>query len=141
MKASKQVCCQRPVAVRGAHGAGTRPCATSPTSPNVNSSVPLTDRRANPVIARAASEEVEGWQTSTIECSMGLDDLVGQERADLVERDPLLLARVAVAHGHGLILQRLPVDREAVRRARLVHARVALADRLLDVELDDVAAA
>src|ERR1044072_8832427 len=109
MKASKQVCCQRPVAVRGAHGAGTRTCATSPTSRNVNSRVPLTDRSGNPVIAGAASEEVEEWQTSTMECSMGLDDLVGRERADLVERDPLLLARVAVAHGHCMSLQRLPV--------------------------------
>ena len=50
-------------------------------------------------------------------------------------RDALLAGGVAVAHGHGLILERVAVDREAERRADLVHARVALADRLLRVEL------
>src|SRR5437899_9501748 len=146
MKASKLVCRQSPSAIRAARGVGTRIRATSPTIRNANSSAPFADRLTTARTPLTASLCVEGWQSRSIEWSnsrgsFGLDDFVGHERADLVEHDPLLLARVAVTHGHGLILQRLPVDREAVRRARLVHARVALADRLLDVELDDVAAA
>ncbi|EOD65990.1 putative transcriptional regulator [Amycolatopsis vancoresmycina DSM 44592] len=44
--------------------------------------------------------------------------------------------RVALAHRHGLVLERVEVDRDAVRRADLVLAAVAAADRLGVVEVD-----
>ena len=47
----------------------------------------------------------------------------------LVDRDALLRERVAVAHGDRAVLERLVVDRHAPRRADLVLAAVALADR------------
>src|SRR4030095_12419022 len=62
-------------------------------------------------------------------------DALGQVGDDVVDADPLLRARVAVADGDGLVRERLSVDGEAVRRPRLVHAGVALADGLLRVEL------
>ena len=48
---------------------------------------------------------------------------------EVVDRDALLGQRVAVAHGDRPVLERLVVDRHAPRRADLVLAAVALADR------------
>src|SRR3954453_18971801 len=57
----------------------------------------------------------------------------GEARVELVGKggdgDPLLGQRVAVAEGDGVVLERLVVDGDAVRRADLVLAAVALADR------------
>src|SRR5689334_11393957 len=39
---------------------------------------------------------------------------VVQISLDLIDRDALLLERVALAHGHGLIFHRVPVNREAI---------------------------
>src|SRR5690606_3935786 len=64
-----------------------------------------------------------------------------EEVGDAIEGDALLSSRIAVAHGHSLARDRFPVHREAVRTACLVHARVALADRLFDVVLDRTQAA
>jgi hypothetical protein len=50
--------------------------------------------------------------------------------------DPLLRHRVALADGHRLVLERLEVDGDAVRRADLVLAAVAAADRAGVVEVD-----
>src|SRR5262245_26415601 len=69
--------------------------------------------------------------------SKALGDPLLQEGPDLGDRDALLLPRVSVSNRHALVPERLTVDREAVRRAGLVHPRVALADRLLHVELGD----
>src|SRR5262249_26118494 len=55
---------------------------------------------------------------------------------DLIDRDPLLRAGIAIAHGNGLVRDGLAVDRETIRTTRFVHARVTLADRLLLVEFD-----
>ena len=55
----------------------------------------------------------------------------------MVDRDPLLGAGVAVADGDGLVLERVAVDGEAEGAAGLIHAGVALADRLLGVGLDE----
>ena len=55
---------------------------------------------------------------------------------DLVERHPLLRHRVALAHRHGLVVERVEVDRDAERRADLVLAAVATADRAGVVEVD-----
>src|SRR5215207_6530122 len=52
-------------------------------------------------------------------------ELAGQR----VDRDPLLRERVAVAQGDRLVLERLVIDGDAERRADLVLAAVALADR------------
>src|SRR5436190_2966754 len=52
-------------------------------------------------------------------------ELIGQ----LVDRDALLPERVAVADGDRAVLQRLVVDRDRERRADLVLAPVATADR------------
>ena len=54
---------------------------------------------------------------------------VEQQLLRAVERDPLLLERVAVAERDRAVLERLLVDRERPRRADLVLAAVALADR------------
>src|SRR4051794_11098052 len=48
--------------------------------------------------------------------------------SDFVDPDPLLLERVAIADGDGLILQRLAIDGDAVRRADFVLPAVAAAD-------------
>src|SRR5690349_13180005 len=65
----------------------------------------------------------------------------GDELADAIERHALLRGRVPVAQGHGLVRERLAVDGDAEGRADLVHARVALADRLLRVVLASEAGA
>src|ERR1700761_9719139 len=53
---------------------------------------------------------------------------LGQVGLDLVDADPLLLHRVAFPHGHGLVLEGVEVDGDAVRGADLVLAAVAAAD-------------
>src|SRR4051812_21395268 len=63
--------------------------------------------------------------------------LVGQ----LVDLDPRLVEGVAVAQRDGVVLERLVVDRDAPRRADLVLAAVALADRAAAVELGGLAPA
>src|SRR5690242_1858883 len=60
---------------------------------------------------------------------------VEQETLDLVERDPLLLHRVAVTNGDRVVLQRVEVDGDAVRRADLVLPPVPPADRAGVVEV------
>src|SRR5690349_19954935 len=61
--------------------------------------------------------------------------LLQEELLDLVERDPLLLHRVAVAHRRRVVLERVEVDGDAVRRADLVLPPVAPADRARVVEV------
>src|SRR4051794_8003953 len=56
--------------------------------------------------------------------------------ADLVEGDPVLAHRVALAHGDGVVLEGVEVDGHAVRRADLVLAPVATADGAGVVEVD-----
>ena len=53
-----------------------------------------------------------------------------------LERHALLRHRVAVAHRDGAVLERVEVDRDAERRADLVLAAVAAADRAGVVEVD-----
>ena len=53
-----------------------------------------------------------------------------------LERHALLRHRVAVAHGDGAVVERVEVDRDAERRADLVLAAVAAADRAGVVEVD-----
>ena len=48
-----------------------------------------------------------------------------------VDTDTFLFGCVAVANRYGVILERLVIDREAVRRTHLIVASIALADRLL----------
>src|SRR5436309_5219358 len=55
--------------------------------------------------------------------------------AELVDRDPRLLERVAVAQRDGAVLERLVVDGHAPRRPDLVLSPVALADRAARVVL------
>ena len=65
-----------------------------------------------------------------------LFEAAGEVGVELVDRDALLLHRVAVAHGHGVVLERVEVDGDAERRADLVLAAVATADRPRVVEVD-----
>ena len=48
----------------------------------------------------------------------------------IVDRDPLLLHRVALADRDGAVVERVEVDGDAERRAELVLAAVAPADGL-----------
>src|SRR5699024_4778082 len=64
------------------------------------------------------------------------DQALGEVALHLVQRHPLLGHRVTLPYRHGLILEGVEVDRDAVRRADLVLAPVAPADRLRVVELD-----
>jgi len=48
---------------------------------------------------------------------------------ELPRGDAFLLERIAIAHGHRLILRRLPVDRDPVGSARFILAAVTPADR------------
>ena len=66
-----------------------------------------------------------------------LGQLVLDESARACDRDPLLRERVAVADRHRVVLERLLVDRERVRRADLVLAPVAAADLARVVVLGD----
>src|SRR5215210_1171873 len=59
-----------------------------------------------------------------------------QETAHIADRHPDLLERVAVAHGHGVVLERLVIDGDRPGRADLVLAPVAPADRAARVDLD-----
>src|SRR5690606_37591004 len=65
----------------------------------------------------------------------GLAEAPLQLRPDLLGRQAELLERVAVAAGHRAVLHRLVVDGDAPRRADLVLAAVALADRAARVVL------
>src|SRR5581483_3295580 len=56
-------------------------------------------------------------------------EAVEQKLLRCLQRDALLLERVTVAQRHGAVGERLLVDRERPRRADLVLAAVALADR------------
>src|SRR3954447_21179881 len=62
-------------------------------------------------------------------------DAALQHVRQLVDRDPLLLQRVAVAQRDRAVLDRLVIDRDRVRRADLVLAPVAPADRAAVVVL------
>src|SRR6266542_2229657 len=53
-----------------------------------------------------------------------LPDLLAQIALQLARRDALLRHGIAVAHGHGAILERLEVDCDAERRPDLVLAAV-----------------
>src|SRR3954462_4434813 len=64
------------------------------------------------------------------------DQLAGEEAFELVDGHPLLGHAVALAHGDGLIMQRVEVDGHAERRADLVLAAVAPADGARVVEVD-----
>ena len=72
-----------------------------------------------------------------------LNAVAGNQPADfvhaIVDLDPPLLERVAVADRDGLVLQRLAVDGDAVRRAGLVLPAIAAADGPLLV-VEDVEA-
>src|SRR3712207_5118522 len=59
----------------------------------------------------------------------GRFEALGEHRRQLVDRDALLLERVAIADRDRLVVERLVVDRHAPRRPDLVLAAVALADR------------
>ena len=59
-----------------------------------------------------------------------------EPRLDLVDRDPLLRHGVALADRHRVVLEGVEVDGDAVGRADLVLAAVALADGLRVVEVD-----
>ena len=56
--------------------------------------------------------------------------------ADCVDRDAVLRHGITFADGHRLILERVEIDRDAERRADLVLAAVAPADRACVVEFD-----
>src|SRR6476620_9888196 len=60
----------------------------------------------------------------------------GEVGLDLVERDPLLAHRVALAHRDGVVLEGVEVDGDAERGTDLVLAAVAAADGAGVVELD-----
>src|SRR5205814_8526423 len=49
--------------------------------------------------------------------------------ADPLHRHSLLGHRIAIAHRHGPVLERIDVDRDAPRRPDLVLATIQLADR------------
>src|SRR5712664_2712201 len=55
--------------------------------------------------------------------------LLRQVLDELRRRNTILLERIAIAHGHGLILRRLAVDRDAVGCAGFILTAVAAADR------------
>src|SRR5690606_24711373 len=65
-------------------------------------------------------------------------DPLAQIRRQLADGHPLLRARVALANRDGIARQRVAVDRDAVRRAGLVLAAVAAADRTLLIVEDRV---
>src|SRR5690606_29083068 len=64
------------------------------------------------------------------------EQVPGQVLGDLVQRHALLAHRVTVADRHGLVVERVEVDRDAERRADLVLAAVTAADRAGVVEVD-----
>jgi len=66
---------------------------------------------------------------------MGPRELVGQKLHHARFVDPLLLARIPIAHRHRAVFFGLAVDGEAIRRAGIAYARVTLSDRLLRVVL------
>src|SRR5215468_8464649 len=59
----------------------------------------------------------------------------GKIRLEAVDGDPVLAHRVALPHRHRLVVQGIEVDRDAERRADLVLAAVAAADRAGVVEI------
>src|SRR3954463_5957554 len=63
-------------------------------------------------------------------------EAVEEPGLDLWQGDALLRHRVAVADRHGVVLERLEVERDAVRRPDLVLPAVAPADRTRVVEVD-----
>src|SRR4051794_1993588 len=67
-----------------------------------------------------------------------LADLVPEIRWNIGNRNSLLLCGVAIADGHSLILQRVIVDGEAIRRADFILAAIALADISSLIVFDEI---
>ena len=113
---------------------------------------PCRAREVCRVRRRKGSSRVPGGHGRRRESAPGgarrLQPIEDQPR-DALDRDPLLGHRVAVAHGHRAVLERVDVDGDAPRRPDLVLAPVELADRrrvvvdghrvALEVVLDPVA--
>ena len=107
------------------------PCVSSlpvwPTCGIVSS--PGDQNALRPVIASSAGSTV------SIEIIASAIPTAPTGPSPLARWDALLLERVAVAQGHGGVLGGLAVDRHPERRADLVLAAVALADRAAGVVL------
>lgn len=78
------------------------------------------------------------WRKTDPGGGLRAEDLVVEELEQLVLRDAGLRHAVALAHGHGAVLLRVVVDRDAQGSPDLVVAAVALADRAGLVVLDEV---
>src|SRR5580765_8403600 len=61
---------------------------------------------------------------------------IAEVRLEFGKADAYLLARIALADGHGPRRQSVPVDGDTKRRARLVLATIAPTDRTLLVVID-----
>src|SRR5256885_760144 len=121
----------------------TSPPGTSPISGSIDTTVPpLITRRclvtltlplSNDRCARNVSPRRAVCQRALRGSELRRLPRRGEPRAErggeVVDRHALLLERVAIAHGDRAVLERLVVDRHAERRADLVLAAVALADR------------
>ena len=80
-------------------------------------------------VVTATCSRRSAWPSTSFGLVHGAARRAASTRRQLVDRDALLRERVAVAHGDRAVLERLVVDRHAQRRADLVLAAVALADR------------
>ena len=86
---------------------------------------------------RALERRSARYPAASASSSASSGELVEDEGARARDRDPLLRERVAVADRDRVVLERLLVDRERVRRADLVLAAVAPADLARVVVLGD----
>ena len=95
---------------------------------------------------QGAEQRPSPSQSSSVTCRGGssvaaarasaAEQALGQPAGHGVEPDPLLRHRVALADRDGLVVEGVEVDGDAERRADLVLAAVAAADRAGVVELD-----
>src|SRR5262245_22855689 len=74
MKASKQVCRQRSLAMRGTSGAEIRIRGISPSRRKVIRISAFGDRCTPTAMDRTASEDAEGWMLRLIQCSTVITD-------------------------------------------------------------------
>ena len=122
---------------RSRGSAPTRPGWSACTSRTSTTSTSACSRRSSRASYRNVTAGVYGQRARDGGAlSVRRPEALREVGAQALERHALLAHRVAVAHGDGAVVERVEVDRDAERRADLVLAAVAAADRAGVVEVD-----
>ena len=135
----------RPAAARRGRHVGTGSQTPAETAASVlagsRTTATVDPAASSSSVLEGAAAAVRAGTPSSWEVRVGEVSTPGRRSAQVAvsrlgERDALLRHRVAVADGDRVVVERVEVDRDAERRADLVLAAVAAADRAGVVEVD-----